>query len=188
MLLYPAHVALEKQKRKTMILIRDERPADFPAVRVVYEQAFGRIHEAKLVEKLLMSSMALESLVAEDEGRIVGHILFSPVTIDSWCGTVEGMGLGPVAVLPEYQKQGVGSRLVNHGLSTLRAKSYPFVVVLGHPDYYPRFGFEPASWYRIKSQWDDVPDDAFLILIMDKKAMEGVSGTVKYREEFSGSV
>ncbi|HQG32578.1 MAG TPA: N-acetyltransferase [Deltaproteobacteria bacterium] len=173
---------------KTTILIRDERPADIPAVRSVYKQAFGRLQEAKLAERLLMSCNTVESLVAEDKGRIVGHIMFSPVTIDSWCGTVEGMGLAPVAVLPEYQKQGVGSRLVNQGLSILRAKSCPFVVVLGHPDYYPRFGFEPASWHGMKSQWDDVPDDAFFVIIMDRKAMEGVSGTVKYRDEFSGGV
>ncbi len=179
---------VEKRTMKTMILIRDERPADIPAVRAVYERAFGRTHEAMLVEKLLVSCSTAISLVAEDGGRIVGHILFSPATIDSWCGTVEGMGLAPVAVLPEYQMQGVGSRLVNQGLSILRAKSCPFVVVLGHPDYYPRFGFEPASWHGLKSQWDDVPDDAFLVVIMDRKAMEGVSGMVKYRDEFSGIV
>jgi putative acetyltransferase len=179
---------LEKAERKAMISIREERPGDIQAIRAVNEQAFGQPQEAKLVDKLRTSCNPLLSLVAEEKGRIVGHILFSPVTIDSWYGIVEGMGLAPVAVLPEYQKQGIGSRLVNQGLSTLRAKSCPFVIVLGHPDYYPHFGFEPASWYGIKSQWEDVPDDAFFILIMDKKAMEGVSGTVTYRDEFNGVV
>jgi putative acetyltransferase len=167
-----------------MIQIREERPGDIPAVRAVHENAFGQGREAKLIDRLRTSCSTLLSLVAEDNGKIVGHILFSPVTINSWYGYVEGMGLAPMGVLPEYQKQGIGSRLVNQGLSALRAKVCPFVVVLGDPDYYPRFGFEPASLYGVKSQWDGIPDNAFFIVVLDKKAMEGVSGTAQYREEF----
>ena len=89
-----------------------------------------------------------------------------------------------MAVLPDRQRQGIGSQLVRRGLDILRERGCPFVVVVGHPDFYPRFGFEPASLHGLTSQWEGVPDAAFMILVLDVQAMVGVSGVAKYREEF----
>ena len=98
------------------------------------------------------------------------------------------MGLAPMAVLPERQRDGIGSALVEQGLRLLEDRACPFVIVIGHPDYYPRFGFELASKYDITCQWEGVPDEAFMILILDEAAMEGVAGLVRYRDEFNESV
>jgi len=121
--------------------------------------------------------------VAEDRA-VVGHILFTPVVVESAQRLVVGMGLAPMAVLPECQRQGVGSRLVRQGLDILGKSGCPFVVVVGHPEYYPRFGFEPASKHGLTSQWEGVPDAAFMVLILDEHTMAGVSGVARYRKEF----
>jgi putative acetyltransferase len=97
------------------------------------------------------------------------------------------MGLAPVAVLPERQNQGIGSALVTAGLAIIRGSSCPFVIVLGHPDYYPRFGFEPAAGHGIRCQWD-VPDEAFMILVLEEEAMRGASGPARYRPEWDAAV
>ena len=89
-----------------------------------------------------------------------------------------------MAVLPQRQRQGIGSALVGRGLEILRDRCCPFVIVLGHPEYYRRFGFEPASKYGLKCQWEGVPDEAFMVLIFDKEAVAGVSGVARYRDEF----
>ena len=89
-----------------------------------------------------------------------------------------------MAVRPDRQRQGVGSQLVRDSLAVLRARGCPFVVVVGHPEYYPRFGFQPASAYGLASQWDAVPDEAFMALVLDAHAMDGVSGVARYRDEF----
>jgi putative acetyltransferase len=125
---------------------------------------------------------------AECDQRVVGHILFSPVVIAGEQGVIRGMGLAPMAVLPAYQRQGIGSTLVHHGLTRLRHASCPYVVVLGPPEYYPRFGFEPASPYNVRSQWEGIPDDAFMILVLDKSIVEGVSGIARYRDEFDAAI
>jgi putative acetyltransferase len=170
-----------------MIHIREERPEDAFAVRLVNEKAFGQTQEANIVEKLRQSCDDLLSLVAVMTGHVVGHVLFSPATIESNGGLIQGMALAPMAVLPAYQRQGIGSRLVQEGIKILRSSSCPFVIVLGHPDYYPRFGFEVASKYNIMSQWQGVPEKAFMILILDRVIMEGISGVARYRSEFSES-
>ena len=167
-----------------MVEIRRERPGDVPVIRIVNERAFGQPQEANVVETLRRTCEGLLSLVAVDEGRLVGHILFSPVTIDGHAPIGGGMGLAPMAVLPECQRQGIGSLLVEEGLEVLRASSCPFVIVLGHPEYYRRFGFERASKYHLRSQWDGVPDEAFMVLVFDESAMEDVSGVARYRSEF----
>ncbi|UCE47865.1 MAG: N-acetyltransferase [Phycisphaerales bacterium] len=167
-----------------MIRIRPEKPEDIPFVRVINERAFEQPAEADIVDKLRLSCLEALSLVAEDESRLVGHIFFTPATIDSGSGIIEGMGLAPMAVLPERQRQRIGSALVEHGLKILRERCCPFVIVLGHPGYYPRFGFELASMYGLKSQWETVSDEAFMVLMLDKARMEGVSGVARYRNEF----
>ena len=167
-----------------MISVREEKPADISAVRVVNERAFGQPEEANVVDKLRESCDGLLSFVAECERQVVGHILFSPAIIETRQGIISGMELAPMAVLPEFQRQGIGSRLVKHGLAILRDRSCPFVIVLGHPEYYPRFGFELASKYGIRSQWEGVPDEAFMIIWLDESITEGVSGIARYRDEF----
>ena len=167
-----------------MIQIRKEQPGDASVIRLVNEKAFGQPQEADIVDRLRQSCDSLVSVVAVIDGRLAGHILFSPVTIENHGITVRGTGLGPMAVLPEYQGQDIGSRLIQEGLRILRSSSCPFVVVLGHPAYYPRFGFEPASRHGIRSQWDGVPDDAFMVLILNNSVMHGISGVAHYRKEF----
>ena len=171
-----------------MISVREETPEDVPTIRKVNELAFGQPQEAGIVDALRESGDDFLSLVAHCDGEVVGHILFTPVTIETARGTVRGMGLAPMAVLPERQRQGIGSALVRHGLAALRDRSCPFVIVLGHAAYYPRFGFEPASRHGIRSQWEGVPDEAFMILLVDERVMHGVSGIARYRGEFDDAM
>ena len=167
-----------------MITIRPERSEDASRVRHINELAFGQPTEADLVEKLRQACTNSLSLVAEDD-TVVGHILFTPVVVESAGRRVLGMGLAPMAVLPDRQRQGIGSQLVRRGLDILRERHCPFVVLVGHPEYYPRFGFEPCSMHGLTSQWEGIPDAAFMVLVLDVHAMAGVSGVAKYREEFN---
>ena len=167
-----------------MISIREEQPEDIEAIREVNIRAFGQIQEADLVDKLRQNCNDLLSLVALMEHRVAGHVFFSPATVEVEDRAVQGMGLAPMAVLPEYQRRGIGSELIRSGIATLTSRQCPFVIVLGHAHYYPRFGFEPASRYGIRSEWD-VPDDAFMILVLNESEMNDISGVAKYRPEFS---
>lgn len=171
-----------------MLTVRPETVEDIPWVRILNERAFEQAVEADIVDKLRQNCSETLSFVAEDEGRVVGHILFTPAAIESGKKLIQGMALAPMAVLPERQRQGIGIRLVKHGLGVLQDRSCPFVIVLGHPDYYPRFGFEPASRYGIRCQWEGVPDEAFMILIFDGIAMEGIAGVARYRDEFDEAI
>jgi putative acetyltransferase len=164
-------------------IIRPERPEDSSQIRHVNELAFGQPAEADLVDKLRKACAEALSLVAEDGSAIVGHILFTPVVVDGRLAV--GMGLAPMAVLPDRQRQGIGSHLVRRGLDNLRERGCPFVVVVGHPEYYPRFGFEPASKHGLVSQWEGMPDAAFMVLVLDAHAMAGASGVARYRDEFN---
>ena len=166
-----------------MTTIRLERSDDAAAVRRLNERAFDQPVEANLVDRLRRDCDAALSLVADDN-EVVGHILFTPVVVESAGRRVVGMGLAPMAVAPDRQRQGIGSTLVRQGLEMLRARGCPFVVVVGHPEYYPRFGFQPASASGLTCQWEGVPDEAFMALIMDDKAMRGVAGVARYRPEF----
>ena len=167
-----------------MIAVRLEKPGDASQVRMVNVLAFGQPAEADLVERLQHACTDSLSLVAEDD-FVVGHILFTPVVVETARRQVTGMGLAPMAVLPDRQRQGIGSQLVRRGLDILRERHCPFVVLVGHPEYYPRFGFEPCSMHGLTSQWEGMPDAAFMVLVLDVHAMAGVSGVAKYREEFN---
>lgn len=163
-----------------MVEVREERADDLAAIRDVNCRAFGQQQEANIVDALRMNGRALLSLIATINGQVVGHILYSPASI----GEVGGAALGPMAVLPAHQRHGIGSKLVEVGNQKLKASGVPFIVVLGHSRFYPRFGFQPASARGVNCQWD-VPDDVFMLLVCDQHAMKAVSGLVRYSDEFS---
>jgi putative acetyltransferase len=168
-----------------VIAIRAEQPRDAAGVRQVNEQAFGQGAEANLVDLLRARCPEALSLVAHDGDRVVGHIMFTPVAVEHGARRTIGMGLAPMAVLPQHQRHGIGSQLVKRGLEILGDRRCPFVIVVGHPGYYPRFGFEPAGKHGLRCQWDSVPEEAFMTLILDPGAMAGVSGVAMYRPEFA---
>jgi len=168
-----------------VITVRPEKPEDVAAVHAVNEEAFGQPAEADIVDVLREECANHVSLVATVEGQVVGHIFFTPVTIPEAAKELMGMGLGPMAVLPVFQRQGIGSRLVRAGIGALRKACCPFIIVVGHPEYYPRFGFVPASGHGLACQWEAIPDDAFMVLILDEGAMTRVSGVARYRDEFN---
>ena len=170
------------------MIIRQEKPEDVIDISALNELAFGQPQEAKIIDKLRNNCGNLLSLVAIENGKIVGHILFSPAEIEGPRGVIKGMGLAPMAVLPEMQRQGIGTQLVKKGIEELRRFQCPFIIVLGHPEYYPRFGFERALLYGVKSQWEGIPDDVFMILWLDTSKAGQVSGLAKYREEFNEAV
>ena len=170
-----------------MLVIRKEMPRDVGQVQMINIAAFEQPDEADLIDALRAGCPQVLSLVAELDGRVVGHILFSPVTLPAGKRTIQGMGLAPMAVLPEHQRDGIGARLVEEGLARLEQSGCPFVIVLGHPGYYPRFGFERASTHGIECQWP-VPDDAFMVRILDAAAMAGAAGVARYRPEFDAIV
>lgn len=163
-----------------MIVIREELLADAASVRDVNRRAFGRDLEANLVEALRSNGAALLSLVAAQEGEVVGHIMYSQASI----GDVKGAALGPMAVVPEHQRHGIGSDLVAAGTGRLRHAACPFIVVVGHPHFYPRFGFRPARPSGISCEWS-VPDEAFMVLALNEIKMRSVKGIAAYRPEFS---
>jgi len=167
-----------------MITVRPETAGDEISIREVNEAAFAGPAEADLVEKLRAAQAITLSLVAVGGGRVVGHVLFSPVSLESPGANLAGLGLGPVAVLPDFQRKGIGCSLIEAGIAQLRWDGHIYVVVLGHPDYYPRFGFLPASKFGIKCQYD-APPEAFTVIELREGALAGCTGIVNYRPEFN---
>jgi putative acetyltransferase len=167
-----------------MLAIRPEQPKDYPTVFEIHHRAFGRLEEAELVEKLRSVADPQISLVAELDGQVVGHIFFSPVTIEGENSSFVALGLAPMAVWPGLQNRGIGSQLVRVGLETARKSGHTAVVVLGHRDYYPRFGFEVASRKGLRCEFP-APDEAFLVVELEPEALHGRSGLVKYLPAFS---
>jgi putative acetyltransferase len=161
--------------------IRVERSEDVSQVRQVHEAAFGRSAEADLVDRLRGVESTL-SFVAVEADRVIGHILFSPVTIDNTEGWF--LGLAPVAVMPEYQRQGVGSALIRAGLVECEQLGVQAIVVLGSPAYYGRFGFIPARERNLRCVYD-APEEAFMVLELVQGALQNAAGVVQYRPEFS---
>ena len=162
--------------------IRNETPADIEAVRSLNLAAFDGAAESRLVDGLRENAEPLISLVAEDDGVIVGHILFSPV-IHSQDAELKMMGLAPMAVMPDRQNAGIGSALVESGLERCKELGVAGVIVLGHPNYYPRFGFVPSSTYDIVSEYD-VPEGVFMVLELQDGALQDKAGRVHYHREF----
>jgi putative acetyltransferase len=164
--------------------IRTEKPEDIEVVRNINIAAFDRENEANLVDRLRGIASTF-SFVAVQSERIVGHIFFSPVVVAGKCSSnLSILGLAPVAVLPNYQRQGIGTLLIQHGLEECARSGFQAVVVLGYPDFYSRFGFISASRKSLKCEYD-VPDEAFMVLELESGSLQDCSGTVKYRSEFS---
>ncbi|MFW5713470.1 MAG: GNAT family N-acetyltransferase [Brevefilum sp.] len=165
--------------------IEEERPEDIKDIYKVNVKAFKRKDEAEVVDRLRQCSPVFRSYVARVDGHVVGHILFTSAHIvqpNDW--TVPGLGLAPLAVSPEFQGVGIGSALCREGLKNIDTADYPFVIVLGHPGYYQRFGFEPTRLYGIRCCYEDVPEECFMIRILDLGKMSGVAGVAYYRPEF----
>jgi putative acetyltransferase len=169
-------------------VIRDESEGDAAAIHALLEQAFESPLEADIVAALRLSCPDRISLVAEVDGVLAGHILFTPVEIAAAAGLMRGYGLAPMGVRPSLQRQGIGSRLVETGLERARAAGAPFVFVIGHPEYYPRFGFERASRYGVRCQWPQVPDEAVMIAVFDEGKAVALAGEARYRPEFDVAV
>ncbi len=165
----------------TDVSIRAEKTPDHQAIRQVNEAAFGTTEEADLVESLRRDGTALISLVAESGGRPVGHILFSRMWIDTATGAIAAVALAPMAVSPEYQRQGIGKKLVGRGLVELRARGEQIVIVVGHPEYYPRFGFSSLLTRPLESPF---ASEAFMALELCDGALDGVRGRVRYPPAF----
>jgi len=166
----------------TDIAIRPEQAGDAASVRQVNERAFGTPAEADLVDALRGSDGCI-SLVAAVGGAVVGHIMFTPVTLDA-AAAIRAAGLAPMSVLPAHQRAGVGTELVRAGLAACREQGYAAVVVVGHPSYYPRFGFTPAHTYGLRCEFD-VPREAFMVAVLDAYVLPHLAGLVRYRPEFA---
>lgn len=165
-------------------VIRDEQPEDAAAVRAIEEAAFGQPGEADLVDAL-RPEPGVVSLVAEVEGALVGHLLLSPVTVEG-TSTWEALALGPMAVAPAQQRRGVGSALVEASLARARSAGAPAVIVLGHPEYYPRFGFVPAAPHGFHCKWE-VPPGVYRVALLDAARVATLGGgLVRYHSAFDG--
>jgi len=166
-----------------IMTIRAERENDLFSVHGVYEAAFPTSSEAYLVDGLRRMVDPLVSLVAEERGKIIGHIFFSPVSLDGRPDLLI-MGLAPMAVLPGHQHAGIGSALARAGLDQCRLLPAAAVVVLGHPEFYPRFGFVPSTRFGIRSEYD-VPEEVFMALELEPGCLDGLSGTIRYHDAFN---
>ena len=162
-------------------MIRDETVCDAAAIRQVHRLAFAQDDESRLVDALRSGGYVRASLVAEDDGQVVGHILVSDLAIAAPGGTVAALALAPVAVLPSHQRRGIGSMLVREGLQSCREAGHAVVIVLGHPEYYPRFGFSARLAGRLRAPFSG---PAFMALELVPGALEGVEGEVRYPPPF----
>lgn len=162
------------------IFIRPEQPKDHAAVRAIVTAAFPTDAEARLVDALRANGKAIYSFVALLENdEVVGHVLFSPVTTPP--SSANGLGLAPVAVKPELQSQGIGSKLIRAGLVECKADGFDFVVLLGDPVYYHRFGFQTASVFGLQNEYG--VDEEFMVLRLSDRELP--TGLVRYATEFS---
>lgn len=168
--------------KSSNIKVRPEAMEDIPAIRIIEEAAFERLAEANLVDLCRERGNAALSLVAVEADRIMGHILFTPVKLDPPHPGWNGLGIGPVAVLPEFQRRGIGSRLMTIGLEICRQHGYDFIVLIGDPAYYCHFGFIPGREFGLSSDYGD--GDEFQVREMTPGVLRGANAVVKYVPEF----
>ncbi|MDO8774198.1 MAG: N-acetyltransferase [Burkholderiaceae bacterium] len=164
---------------------RAEVPSDWLAVHALNEAAFETSAEANLVDALRKLASPYISIVAEEDGAIVGHIMFTQVALTGH-PSLQIMGLAPMAVAPEYQRRGIGSVLVHAGLEQCMHLGIGAVVVLGHPDYYPRFGFLPSARYGISCEYD-VPEEVFIALELQPNYLQDARGKIKFHAAFGNA-
>ena len=164
------------------MLIRAEAAHDAAAIGAVNDAAFGRPAEGKLVAALRTAARPIISLVADENSAVIGYILFSPVALTGHA-ELKIMGLAPMAVVPGQQRQGVGSAMIRAGLEECRRLGFGAAVVLGHPEYYPRFGFRPAKEFGIGCEYD-VPAEAFMAVELTPEYLRGKTGTIHYHPAF----
>lgn len=164
--------------------IREEESSNYSAIHAVNESAFETPAEANLVDILRREAHPIISLVAQAGEAIVGHVMFSPVSLTGY-PDLKIMGLGPVAVLPSYQRKGIGSALITAGLEECKALGFGAVIVLGHSAYYPRFGFIPSLEYGILCEYD-VPPEVFMVIELHPGYLQGAEGIIQYHAAFKG--
>jgi len=166
------------------IRIRQEIKDDYKRVYEINKLAFGQENESKLIEKIRKGPNFVPelSLVAEKDNEIVGHILFSKMKIVGE-SEYETLMLAPIAVIPELQKQGIGGKLIKKGIEKAEELGFNSIIVVGHKDYYPKFGFQKASKWGIKCPFE-VPDGAFMAIELTENALENKAGVVQFPEEF----
>ena len=162
--------------------ITKEKPNEIQQIREINLQAFETKAEADLVDRLRDSGVPIISLVAEMDKKLVGHILFTPMTMNNY--DIKIAGLAPMAVPPDYQNKGIGSALIEKGFEYCIEENYVAVAVLGHPNYYPKFGFVPSTRFDLISEYD-VPKEVFMIKELVSNSLSKISGVIKYHEEFS---
>ncbi|MGO0062993.1 GNAT family N-acetyltransferase [Brevibacillus fluminis] len=176
------------------ISIREERAEDYKQTEGVVKSAFAAVeisdkNEHELVARIRRSAAFLPelSLVAIDTEKeeIVGHLLLSKIGIRNGEQVAPSLALAPVSVAPDYQNQGVGKLLIRHALQKAKELGYDSVIVLGHPRYYPKFGFKPASFWGIKAPFE-IPDEVFMAVELNENALDRVSGVVEYSSAFLG--
>ena len=167
------------------IVVRAESVGDVEAVRRVNVLAFGQEDEAQIVDRLRERGVDLISLVALVDEQVVGHALFSPVDVVGETAVSPSIALGPIAVLPEMQKQGIGGKLIHAGLDACGNAGHGAVFVLGHPTYYPKFGFRPTKPHGISCEFP-VPDEVFMVVELVPGTLAALQGTVTYQPDFRG--
>lgn len=167
------------------IEIRQEKATDYPAVYNIHTKAFGRKDEARLADRLRLSDVFIPelSLVAVHDGKLVGHVMFTRIYIVDADKKTPSLALAPMAVDPDVQRKGIGSSMLRYALPVARDLGYQSVIVLGHENFYPRFGFVPTSRWQIKAPFN-VPDSAFMGLELTENALAGIKGIVQYAREF----
>ena len=166
-----------------MPLIRPELSGDFDTVRALLLASFGREAEARLVDRLRASGKIGFALVAEEKERVLGHAVFSKIVMQVEGGEVGALALAPLAVLPAFQRLGIGSALVSAGLERCRQEQHSCVLVIGDPVYYARFGFVPAARFGLNCPFP-ASDNSFMAIELEPGAFAGASTTVRYGNEF----
>jgi len=164
-----------------MIKIRPQNQSgDAQAIFTLNEAAFAEHGGTEPFDQFRTGRDDIVSLVAEDQQQIIGHVLFSPVTLETPNGDIQGMGLGQLAVQPQHQNQGIGSLLSEQGIQQLRESKCPFIIVIGHASYYPRFGFSRGSLHNIACQWEHVPDETFMVLFLNEGDQHKLTGVARF--------